>query len=118
MACTVYALPIIEVEILTNFEEAVNSEELSKWNDAMDDEMLSIYENKTWELVKLPKGRKAIGCKWVYVKKDGVDDKSLVRFKARLLAKGYAQNERIYYNDIFSPIVKHSSFRISLALVA
>ncbi|KAB2636356.1 hypothetical protein D8674_026890 [Pyrus ussuriensis x Pyrus communis] len=34
--------------------------------------------------LKLPKRRRAIGCKWVYAKKDGVDDKRLVRFKARL----------------------------------
>ena len=59
----VYALPVIEVEIPTNFEEAVNSEEENKWHDAMDDEMLSLHKNKTWELVELPKGRKAIGCK-------------------------------------------------------
>ena len=47
MACMVYALPVIEAEIPTNFEEAVNSEEESKWHDAMDDEMLSLHKNKT-----------------------------------------------------------------------
>ena len=80
MACMVYTLSVIEAKIPTNFEEAVNSEEESKWHDAMDDEIFSLHKNKTWELVELPKGRKAIGCKWVYAKKDGVDDKSLVRF--------------------------------------
>ena len=118
MAYMVYALPIIEAEIPTNFEEAVNSEEESKWHDAMDDEMLSLDKNKTWELVELPRGIRAIGCRWVYAKKDEADDKRLVRFKARLIAKGYAQNEGIDYNEIFSPVVKHSSIRILLALVA
>ena len=54
----------------------------------MGDEMNSLLKNKTWELAKLPKGKKVIGFKWVYAKKEGVDEKSNVRFKARLVAKG------------------------------
>jgi len=40
-----------------------------------------------------------------------------VRYKARLVAKGYAQKEGIYYNEVFSPVVKHSSILILSALV-
>ena len=34
------------------------------------------------------------------------------------MAKGYTQKERIDYNEVFFAIVKHSSIRILLALVA
>ena len=44
-------------------------------------------------------------------------DSSGIRYKARLVAKGYAQKESIDYNE-FSPVVKHSSIGILLALVA
>jgi len=84
----------------------------------MEEEMSSLHKNDTWELTELPKGKKAIGCKWVYAKKQGSLKEDIVHYKARLVAKGYAQREGINYNEVFFPFVKHSSIRILLALVA
>jgi hypothetical protein len=113
-----YALPVIDDGIPYTYKEAVQSVESAKWKEAMDEEMKSLHKNQTWDLVQLPKGKKTIGCKWVYAKKEGNPEKDNIRFKARLVAKGYAQKEGIDYNEVFSPVVKHSSIRILLALVA
>ena len=59
--------------------------------------------------MKLPKGKKAIGCKWIFRKKETLSENEGEKFKAWLMAKGYSQREGIDYNEIFSPIVKHTS---------
>ena len=52
----------------------------------MSKEMESLQKNKTWELVKLPKGKKAIGCKWIFYKKEALSEKEGEKFKALLVA--------------------------------
>lgn len=35
-----------------------------------------------------------------------------------MVANGFSQREGVDYNDVFSPVVKHSSIRVLLAMVA
>ncbi|KAH9699499.1 hypothetical protein KPL71_024377 [Citrus sinensis] len=88
-----YALPVIDDDIPNTFGEALRSSESDQWKLAMDEEMKSLHQNQTWELVKLPKGKRVIGNKWVYTKKQGSPNQTTPRYKARLVAKGFAQKE-------------------------
>jgi hypothetical protein len=70
----------------TSFEEAMRSAHLSKWLEAMEDEMKSMSTNIVLDLEKIPKGAKTVGYKWVYQTK--CDSKgNIERFKAQLMAK-------------------------------
>ena len=51
------------ITIPTTLPETLSNE---KWKQAMNVEMEALEKNKTWELVKLPAGKKPVGCKWVY----------------------------------------------------
>lgn len=102
----------------STFQEAIGSSERDSWMEAMVEEMESLKKNKTWELSELPEGKKPVGCKWVYKKKEAVSEKEKERFKARLIAKGYSQRKGIDYDEVFSPVVRHTSIRIILTLVA
>ena len=113
-----YALPVVKEEIPSRYREAEISSVLKMWKDVMEEEMRSLHKNDTWELTELPKRKKTIGYKWVYARKQGSLKEDTVCYKDRLVAKGYAQREGIDYNEVFSPVVKHSSIRIFLALVA
>src|SRR4051812_6802321 len=102
----------------STFQEATCSQERDKWMGAMVEEMESLHKNQTWDLVELPKGKRATGCKWVCRKKEAVAEKEGEKFKARLVAKGYSQRQGEDYDEICSPMVRHTSIRVVLALVA
>uniref|UniRef100_A0A2N9HLU0 Uncharacterized protein n=1 Tax=Fagus sylvatica TaxID=28930 RepID=A0A2N9HLU0_FAGSY len=101
----------------STFHEATKSQEAPMWMVAMQEEIEALHKNKTWDLVPLPQGRKAIGNKWVYkIKRDGNDQ--VERYRARLVVKGFAQKEGIDFNEIFSPVVRLTTVRVVLAMCA
>jgi histone deacetylase 1/2 len=98
----------------TCFEQAVGN---PKWDNAMDEKMAVLDVNATWELVALPKDKKAIGCKWVYKIKHNADG-SVSRYKARLVAKGYAQSYGMDYEETYSPVAKMTTVRAIIVMAA
>ncbi len=66
-------------------------------------------------MVALPKDKKAIGCKWVYKVKHNADG-FVNRYKARLVAEGYAQTYGIDYEETYSPVAKMTTVRAIIAM--
>ena len=56
----------------STYSKAITSSESAQWVIAMNKEIESLHKSQTWELVKLPKGAKVVGCKWVFKKKEGI----------------------------------------------
>ncbi|GJS44522.1 ribonuclease H-like domain-containing protein [Tanacetum coccineum] len=84
------------------------------WIEAMQEELLQFKLQKVWTLVDLPKGKRAIGTKWVYRNKK--DERGIVvRNKARLVAQGYTQEEGIDYDEVFDPVARIEAIRLFLA---
>lgn len=100
-----------------SYEEAISSEKSNNWIEAMNEEMTALEENNTWELQRLPAGRQAIGCKWIFTNKTDANG-NLIRYKARLVAKGFNQREGIDYFETFALVVRYESIRVLLSICA
>ncbi|GJW96197.1 ribonuclease H-like domain-containing protein [Tanacetum coccineum] len=84
-------------------------------NDA-DSKIDALLRNGTWEIIELPKDRKAIGSKWIYKIKYR-SSSEIDRYKARRVAQGFGQKEGIDYAETFSPVVKMVTVRCLLNIV-
>ncbi|CAM8972007.1 unnamed protein product [Rhodiola kirilowii] len=99
------------------FQEALDDSNKDKWLEAMQEEMRSLRKNETYSLVEKPKGKRILKNKWIYkIKHEHGNPQP--RYKARLVVKGFGQQKGVDYDEIFSPVVKMTSIRVVLGLVA
>ena len=101
------------------YREAMTSENAVLWKKALQDEYRSLIENGTWsELIKeLPKGRKALGSKWVFsTKRSGLN--VIERYKARNVVQGFRQVKGFDYEETFAPVANQASVKILMTVAA
>ena len=86
--------------------------EQEKWNKALEKELNSLKEPKVYEEVLQPADAKVVGCRWVFKKK--IDADGNLRYRARLVAKGYSQTSSDY-DQVFAPALRPETLRFVLA---
>jgi hypothetical protein len=98
-------------------KQALASPDCQKWRVAMDEELASLEKQGTWAVVPRPKDAKTITSKWVYkIKLDS--NNQPIRYKARLVARGFQQTQGVDYDETFAPVVKLKSLKLILSLAA
>ena len=81
-------------------KEALARPDKAKWMTAVEREMESLCTHDVWDMVEVPRDRKAVGSKWVYKLKVNAD--GLVEwYKARLVPQGFTQKFGIDYAENF-----------------
>jgi hypothetical protein len=93
-------------------EEALQDD---SWVTAMHDELHQFTRNDVWTLVPRPSNHNIIGTKWIFKNKSD-EHGTVIRNKARLVAQGYTQIERIDFDETFAPIARLKSIRIVLSI--
>ncbi|GJX18686.1 zinc finger, CCHC-type containing protein [Tanacetum coccineum] len=99
------------------FDEAMKSQDVAFWKEAINDEMDFIMGNNTWVLADLPPGCKPLGCKWIFKIKLKVDG-TIKKFKARLVIQGFKQKSGIDYFDTYAPVARISTIRLLIAMAS
>nr|GEX85851.1 hypothetical protein [Tanacetum cinerariifolium] len=89
----------------------------SCWIEAMQEELNEFERLEVWELVPRPDKVMVITLKWIYkVKLDELG--GILKNKARLIARGYLQEEGIDFEESFAPVARLEAIRIFLAYAA
>nr|GEU90931.1 retrovirus-related Pol polyprotein from transposon TNT 1-94 [Tanacetum cinerariifolium] len=89
----------------------------SCWIEAMQEELNEFERLEVWELVPRPDKVMVITLKWIYkVKLDEL--RGILKNKARLVARGYRQEEEIYFEETFAPVARLEAIRIFFAFAA
>lgn len=102
------------------YAHATKGENRSKWIEAIDSEMESLRKNETWTLVPRQQARNILTCRWLFKRKDAVSESgaSVIKHKARLVTRGFQQVYKVDYELTFAPVVKLTTLRMLLAIVA
>ncbi|KAE9341215.1 hypothetical protein PR003_g10094, partial [Phytophthora rubi] len=101
-------------EVPKTYAEATTRQGQDEWKKMIASELESLIANKTWKLVPKPAHQRPIGCRWVFALKR--DEKGqVVRYKARLVGKGYSQRHGIDYEETYWPFAYLNSVRAMLA---
>jgi hypothetical protein len=85
------------------------------WEHGISEEIKTLEDSGTWELVDAPPGTNIIGSKWVFHLKHNATS-HIVHYKARLVAQGFSQVEGVDYFDTYAPVAKLASLHTILAL--
>ena len=96
-----------------SYAEAMARPDAARWHQACLEEIASLLEKGTWQRVRLPPGRKAIGCRWVFIIKRKADG-TIDRYKARLVAKGFSQRPGFDFGETYASTVKWATLRAIL----
>jgi hypothetical protein len=99
------------------FKQAIRCKQSDKWNSSMQEELKALENNRTWEIVPRPKNESIISSRWVFKIKLDNNNKP-VRFKSRLVARGFQQQQGVNYDETFAPVVKMKSIKLVLSLAA
>lgn len=99
------------------YKEGLEGTDSEKWKKAILEELNSLKANETFDIVPRPQGRRIVGSKFVFrIKRDS--EGHILRYKARLVAQGFTQQEGIDFTETFAPVAGINTILVLLSIAA
>ena len=95
--------------------QAIKRPDWDRWEEAIQSELTALAAFDTFEVVGLPPGKNSVECKYVFKIKYRPDG-TIYKYKVRLVAQGFLQQEGVDYTEIFAPVVDSTSISLLLAI--
>ncbi|KAI7955267.1 hypothetical protein MJO28_005667 [Puccinia striiformis f. sp. tritici] len=106
-----------DIAVPDNIHQAFSSPESSEWRKAAELELTQLEKLEVWEVVESRKGIKVIGARWVFALKRDTTG-SIVRFKARYVARGFNQRPGTDCGGTYAPTASLNSLRLLFSIAA
>ena len=100
---------IIDVKTPKTFNQAMKSSDSAQWKTAIEAELQSMRDNNVWKPAILPDDRKLVTTKWVFRPKYDIHG-VIVKYKARLVARGFEQVYGKDFDETYSPVTRPVSY--------
>lgn len=100
-----------------HYRDVFGRDDEAEWRSAIASEISSLNENETWEVVERPENAKLLGSRWVF-KKVKEEPNGGLKYKARLVARGFQQKEGIDFRETYAPVARLPMVRVVLAMAA
>lgn len=99
------------------FKQAMRLPDANLWRGACAAEVASLRENNVFTVVPQPSTKPVITSKWVFKRKRGLSGE-VEKYKARVVARGFLQQEGVDFGETYAPTVRMESIRLMIAAAA
>ncbi|CAO1612674.1 unnamed protein product [Jaminaea pallidilutea] len=106
-----------QLELTPSVKSALDGPNAAHWKEAICKEISGLNAMGTWEIVDVPTTGRLVDSKLVLRIKTAPDG-TPVKYKARLVARGFTQQQGIDFEETFSPVAPYTAIRVVFALAA
>lgn len=105
----------------TSYKQAMQTDDVVSWKEAIDSELKSMIKNDVWEIVQKPKttrdGKRAniIDSRWVFKRK--IEKNGSIKFKARLVIRGFKDKNIYELKETYAPVSRLPLVRSVISII-